>query len=184
MAAVLDLIGATLISAFITFMLISVNNNLSVTATQQYMNTNTQQNMVALTEMMQFDFKNIGYRVTDTIKIQKADTSYFSFKLDYDNNGTVDSIIYYLGNTSELAMTDNPDDRPLYRKVNNTTALPGNWGITRMRFKYYDSLGVETTFRSKIRSFKVLIEAMSPSKYDGRWSYSNWEKLYKPRNLR
>ena len=73
MNAVLDLIGATVIAAFVTLMLMNVNNNLSVTATQQYMNTSTQQNMVALADMMHFDFKNIGYRVTDSIKISRAE---------------------------------------------------------------------------------------------------------------
>lgn len=184
MTAMLDLIGATLISAFITLMLMTVNNNLSTTASQQYMNTNTQQNMVALTEVFQYDFKNMGYRVTDSIKIRVSEPTYMSFRTDFDNNGTVDSITYYLGTTSELTSTENPDDKPLYRKVNSNTAVLNNWGITSLRFRYYDSLGVETSFKSKIRSFKVTVSTMSSVKYDNQYSYSNWEKLYKPRNLR
>ncbi len=184
MTAMLDLIGATLISAFITLMLMTVNNNLSTTASQQYMNTNTQQNMVALTEVFQYDFKNMGYRVTDSIKIRVSEPTYMSFRTDFDNNGTVDSITYYLGTTSELTATENPSDMPLYRKVNNNTAVLNNWGITSLRFRYYDSLGVETSFKSKIRSFKVTVSTMSSVKYDNQYSYSNWEKLYKPRNLR
>ncbi len=184
MNAVLDLIGATVIAAFVTLMLMNVNNNLSVTATQQYMNTSTQQNMVALADMMHFDFKNIGYRVTDSIKISRAEAERITVRGDFDNNGTVDSVTYYLGSTSDLSSTPNPNDKPLFRVLNAQTAVGSNWGVTSMRFSYYDSLGNVTTFRSKIRSFKVKLQIMSSFQYDGKYTYSNWEKLFKPRNLR
>lgn len=184
MNAVLDLIGATVISAFVTLMLMNVNNNLSVTAAQQYLNTNTQQNTVALAEMMHFDFKNTGYRVTDSIKINRAQADRITVKGDFDNNGSVDSVSYYLGQTSDLSNTPNPNDRPLYRVLNGATPVASNWGVTSMRFTYYDESGRETTFRSKIRSFKVKMSLMSAVQYDEKYSYSNWEKMFKPRNLR
>ncbi len=184
MNAILDILGATVISAFVTLMLMNVNNNLSVTASQQYLNTNTQQNMVALADMMHYDFKNTGYRVTDSIKIGRAQADRITVRGDFDNNGTVDSVSYYLGRTSDMTATPNPADRPLYRVVNNASPVASNWGVTSMSFKYYDESGRETTFRSKIRSFSVKMSVMSTFQYDGQYTYSNWEKLYKPRNLR
>ncbi|GJQ32443.1 MAG: hypothetical protein HBSAPP04_12820 [Ignavibacteriaceae bacterium] len=184
MNAVLDLLGATVISAFVTLMLMNVNNNLSVTASEQYMNTNTQQNMVALSDMLHFDLKNTGYRVTDSIKIVRAESERITVRGDFDNNGVVDSVKYYLGQTSELSNTPNPNDKPLYRVLNAATPVASNWGVTSMKFSYYDSLGNETTYRSKIRSFKIKLQIMSAFQYDGKYTYSSWEKLYKPRNLR
>ena len=81
----------------------------------------------------------MGYGVNDPTKcIYEADTSKIIFFSDIDRNGSIDTIKYYLGPTSELANTPNPRDRLLYRVIDSETPKSSNLGITRFFLQYYD----------------------------------------------
>jgi hypothetical protein len=113
-----------------------------------------QENLVEVTRLLEYDFRKIGFckepnNLPDPTKaIILADSTQLKFLTDVDLTGTgpdgvVDSIFYYLGPTSELASTQNPRDRLLYRVVNDETAKGSNLGVTSFKFRYYDGQGVE-----------------------------------------
>lgn len=56
-------------------------------------------------------------------------------------DGIVDTVRYYLGPTSDLSSTPNPNDRILYRVINHGSAAGSNVGVTRFHLTYYDVLG-------------------------------------------
>ena len=113
-----------------------------------------QENLVEVTRLLEYDFRKIGFckepnHLPDPTKaIILADSTRLKFLTDVDltgtgPDGTVDSIYYYLGSTSELASTQNPRDRLLYRVVNGDTPKGSNLGVTSFKFRYYDGQGNE-----------------------------------------
>jgi hypothetical protein len=113
-----------------------------------------QENLVEVTRLLEYDFRKIGFckepnNLPDPTKaIILADSLRLKFLTDVDltgagPDGVVDSIYYYLGTTAELAGTQNPRDRLLYRVVNGETPKGSNLGITSFRFRYYDGAGNE-----------------------------------------
>jgi hypothetical protein len=149
----IDLIGSIVVFGWLLLMSLRVN-------TQNQENVQTlngdllvQENLVAVTQLLEYDFRKIGFcrepnnLVDPTKAILEADTSRLKFLTDVDRgggpDGIVDTVLYYLGDTTELIQTPNPRDRYLYRVV-----LPGetpkgaNLGITSFTMKYFDRSGV------------------------------------------
>jgi hypothetical protein len=114
------------------------------------------------------------------LAILYADSSYIKFVADDDKNGTLDTISYYLGPISELSETPNPNDRLLYRKVNNKI-LSANLGITIFKMEFFDVLGVKLspplTVPTGIASMKVDVKCENSSAQDEKYRYSFWRQV-------
>jgi hypothetical protein len=154
-AVILDVLGSMIIGGILLLTLFRMND----TATRNTYNFSgeltLQENLVATVEVLEYDFRKIGY-CEDPFALPKpeenailyADTSRLKFLTDlmippYDNprgDGIVDTIEYFLGDTTELSGTPNPYDRILYRVVNGEPTGV-NLGITHFRIRYFrDSL--------------------------------------------
>ena len=105
----------------------------------------------------------MGYGVPDPTKVViRADSNRIEFKADIDRNGVIDTVIYYVGPTSELTITPNPNDRLLYRVINKGKAMSANLGITRFALKYYDQDLKEVSLVNAIKIVEVTIAVESP----------------------
>lgn len=149
----LDIAGSIVVGAFVILIVLNLNDS-AVENTYLYGGELTlQENLTEIVQLLEYDFRKIGYcsdptQIADPSKsIVSADTSSISFLTDVAEpgyprgNGIVDTLTYYLGSTDELASTQNPRDRILYRKVNNGRAIGANLGLTDFRLKYLDGLG-------------------------------------------
>ena len=153
-AALLDIVGSMIIGGILLLTLFKLNDN----ATQNTYNFSgeltVQENLVATSEVLEYDFRKIGYCEKpknlphpETDAILYADTSNIKFLTDLmegpdyaHGDSTLDTIQYYLGPKSELTGTANPNDRKLYRVVNGVPNS-ANLGITYFKIKYFrDSL--------------------------------------------
>jgi hypothetical protein len=154
-----------------------------------------QQNLVVIAQILENDFRKMGYckdweKFPDPTKsIASVDTSSIKFYADIDNDGNMDSIMYYLGPVSELSSTPNPRDRFLYRVVNTETPVGVNLGVTEFNMKFFDALGVPLTFPitqpSLISSYEINIRVESVYAYDERYSSAFWRQIrLVARNLR
>jgi hypothetical protein len=153
-AVILDILGSMVIGGFLLLTLFRLND----TATKNTYNFSgeltLQENLVATVEVLEYDFRKIGY-CEDPVALPNpeansilyADTSRIRFLTDlmigpdYDTgDGIVDTIEYSVGDTSELSGTPNPYDIMLYRIINgNSTGV--NLGITYFKIRYFrDSL--------------------------------------------
>ena len=105
-----------------------------------------QQNMVELTNTLEYDFRKIGYCAepsrlpNPTLAILLADSTRIKFLTDVDNgsgpDGIVDSLYYYLGTPG--GMMNNANTCILYRVVDTQPALGSNLGVTSFKLTYYD----------------------------------------------
>jgi hypothetical protein len=150
-AVIIDILGSMVIGGILLLILFQMNDN----ATQNTYNFSgelvMQQNLVTTVEVLEYDFRKIGY-CEDPTKlpnpelnaIRYADASHIKFYTDVmispyndpNGDGSIDSIEYKLGPASELSGTPNPDDKILYRIVNGVSRGV-NLGITEFKIKYF-----------------------------------------------
>jgi len=145
-STILDIMGSTLIGGMLLLILFRVND---AAVENNYMYGGelvVQQNLVAVVELLEFDFRKIGFCAdwkklsNPLLYIISADSNSIKFRTDLDSDGNIDSLWYYTGSTSELSGTPNPRDKFLYRVENNETPVGANLGVTQFRMVYYDAL--------------------------------------------
>jgi hypothetical protein len=144
-STMIDMVGSFFIGGILLLMALRLNASGMETSTVYNSNLILQQNMTTLVQMIEEDFRKIGYcrdwkKIPDPSKsIRIADSSRFRFWTDLGNDGSLDSLTYFIGSTSQLLDTPNPRDRYLYRQVNNEAALAMNLGVTQFSLRYRDA---------------------------------------------
>lgn len=182
MNILLDLMGSTIIGGLIVSMLINFNVYQSNSIISSDSELQLQQNAKTLAEILNHDFRKIGYRYDNTAFVE-ADSERISFYSDVDRDGNIELVTYMLGDTTEVSGTTNPRDRILYRIVDNDTIKGPSLGLTKAKFSYFNGSGVETTTLSEIQYVKaeLWIETIEP--IDGGHPFTYWELTINPRNL-
>ncbi|MBM4175510.1 MAG: hypothetical protein FJ213_04965 [Ignavibacteria bacterium] len=190
MGNLIDILTATVIGAVVILMIIGINFYIE-NSSRDIINSNmAQTNITELGAVIEYDFYKIGYRITGN-KIVTADSTEIKFYTDMDNNGNADTLRYYIGSTSELTATPNPNDRLLYRVYNNETPKSSNLGVVNFKLTYYDSAGSQInygslnsqTHRNRIRSIGVYLKVESPYPIEGVYTGAEWKKIIRPKNF-
>lgn len=139
------MIGSFVVAGILLLMGLRLNAQANETTLVYNGNAILQANLTTLVDILETDFRKIGYckdwtKIADPSQsIRIADSNRIRFLTDIGNDGTLDSITYYVGPTSELASTPNPNDRYLYRQINNQSPFPMNLGVTQFSFRYFDA---------------------------------------------
>jgi hypothetical protein len=141
----IDMIGSFVVAGVLLIMGLQLNASANEVTLVYNGNAILQENLTTLVEILETDFRKIGYckdwtKIPDpSLSIRIADSNRIRFLTDVGNDGTLDSITYYIGPTSELTSTPNPFDRYIYRQINNQTPFPMNLGVTQFSLKYFDT---------------------------------------------
>jgi hypothetical protein len=180
----IDIIGAAVIVGIIMLAIFGLNVNLSQANYNKLFTLTTQMNTVTLAEIMEFDMVKIGYHVPNakSVAVLAAKSDSIVFQADLNNTGTINTVKYYLGPTSALSYTKNPNDRVIYR-VQDGVVSPMYVGLTSLSITYYNSDGNVTTRPDSVRSMFVQFTIQSPSPVDTSYSTAFWEKRISPKNL-
>lgn len=150
---IFDIITSMVIGGMLLLMALRLNAQAIETNAIYQNNLNLQQGMVALVDIVESDFRKIGYCKDWTkisppnIAIVYADSVSIKFLTDIPaspaptefGDGIVDTVWYYTGSTGGNPY--NLKEKPLYRVVNGNTAIGWNLGVTRFALRYYDALG-------------------------------------------
>jgi hypothetical protein len=182
MNILLDLMGSTIIGGLIVSMIINFNVFQSNSIFSSDSELQLQQNAKTLAEILNHDFRKIGYRYDNTAFVE-ADSERISFYSDVDRDGNIDLVTYMLGDTTEVSGTTNPRDRILYRIVNSDTISGPSLGLTKAKFSYFNGSGVETTTLSEIQYVKAELWIETIERVDGGHPFTYWELTINPRNL-
>lgn len=190
MQVIYDIIGSIIIGGIILLMLLSFNSSVMEGSAMQTFTTIVQTNMTSVTDLIEYDFRKMGYRVGSIhdSAVVYADSVRILMKGDIDNNGTVERIAYFLDVANKSGHV-NPRSRILYRQVNGAPAQRINLGITRFRLAYYDRADQLITDNpvkspSRIRSIRLAINIESTSPYDAKYAGTTWERTITPKNLK
>ncbi len=191
---ILDLIASSMV--FGTLMLIGLRlNGSTMERSQDYReDLIVQQNLVEIAKLLEYDFRKIGYCLDyskipiTTHAIRYADTSKIIFWTDFPTmlseggDGNLDSLTYYVGETSELSMTPNPYDKLLYRIENNATPVGVNLGVTIFNIQYFDALrNVLTTPVAdprEIQYLQITIQTEHPIKWTKYYNTATYDTVY------
>lgn len=166
-STLLDILASSLIGGMLLLILFRTTDATSENTFMYGGELNTQQNLVAAVDLLEYDFKRIGYcedlnRVPDVHDVIQAasDTSIaFITDLAIDKNtprgdGIPDTLIYELGEFIES--TPNPYDRKLYRYKKGEKKFSANLGITDLKFTYYDVFKKEVTDMKNIADISLI----------------------------
>jgi len=183
MAVLIDIMGALVIGGIFMTSFLNINHTMTSTNWETTLDLITQENSVAVGQIIENDIYRIGLNDTSSVVITRADSTAISFRSDIDYNGTVDSIKYYTGLASDLISTPNPKDMILYRVVNRkVTAM--NVGCVNFKLAYFDSTGAATNVPARIKAVKVVLDLESQnSNADKVYAGIHWEQYIVPKRL-
>jgi hypothetical protein len=183
MGAILDLVGSAIIAGLLLLMLMSVNNNVSEFTILNGLSASAQENLVELATEVEYDFRKIGFRVGNpNTAIISCDSTSISFRSDIDNDMTLDTVSYSLGQPAQMTSTLNPNDRKLIRTV-NAAQISSSLGLTLFRLRYYDSSGNSTWTASAVKGLEVALQVESPFPVDTTYARAFWRTRIFPKNL-
>ena len=153
MNSILDIIGSTFIAGMVLFLMINLNLFSSQISYSSDAELTMQQNAKTLAEIMNYDFRKIGYNFDGTaILIAEEKRIKFVAGLAVTNPagvGTVDTVEYFV---EDSVGTSNSDEIVLTRVLNNKNPMAGpSLGLVKLKFSYEDSTGTLTTDLAKIK---------------------------------
>jgi len=194
MNILLDLMGSSLIAGILFLMIFKLN---LYSSNANYYSDNElrlQQNAKTLAEVINHDFRKIGYKYNGTA-ILTAQPTRIQFYADMDAPGTfghgvMDRVEYYLGDSTEATGTANQRDKVLYRIINNTDTIGGpTLGLVDLKFSYLDAKGIATAFLDSIKYVKAEFwvepyEFVSDATgQPDSTQFTYWELTINPRNI-
>lgn len=191
-SSLVDMITSTVIFGVLALTVARVQTNINVTMFSNQHNVVAQTNAVEFARQIEWDFTKIGHHVSGQ-KILLADSTQIWFKADLTNKMVVNTVRYFVGDTSQCSMTMNKSDFPLFRTHDGQT-VKQNWGLTHFKITYYDNADkkmltpiTNAADLAKIHSISVAFQLESPepvvSLHDTTWAAVAWEKTIIPRNL-
>jgi hypothetical protein len=121
MAALIDMVGSIILGAALLIIILNANDNATENHYVYNGNTLVQEMLISTSQFVEGEFRNMGLGVIPGQKtILSADTNSIAFLTDLNRDGiTIDTISYFLGDTTELASTQNNKDMYLHRIVNH-----------------------------------------------------------------
>ena len=191
MVLLLDILGSSFIGGILLLLVLKMNLFISSARYDSDNELRMQQNAKTLAEIMNNDFRKIGYMEPGT-SILAADSKRFKFLGDLERPGQVgygniDTLEYYV---TDSLTTGNSDEIVLVRVLNNNDSITGpSLGLVKLNFSYLDSLSSPTADLTKIRYIKTefwvkpidQVNNFVTGKKDSVFTY--WEFTIYPRNI-
>ena len=190
----LDIIGSIIVGGVLLLILFRLQATASETSYDSSQDLIVQQNLTTLIDMIQSDFRKVGY-CADYTKITNpadvilfADSNKIEFIADLNDAGVLDTVEYYTGPTSELSNTPNPNDRLLYRVINNETPMGSNLGVTEFKLIYQNALGdtlsTPVNPTGQIASIQIDLEVENSEAMNNEYQNAFWRQVrFTTRNL-
>jgi hypothetical protein len=144
-------------------------------------------NLVEVATLLEYDFEKIGYcedweKMPDpTASILFADSASIKFLTDINRDSNIDTLWYFLGDSTDLVKTPNPNDKLLFRVVNDETPVGANLGVTDFSIVYFNALGdtlpTPVAKCSQIASMELNLRVENTSGYDNQYLNSFWRQF-------
>ena len=191
MSNLVGVVVSIILFGFFILIVLALNQNVINATYNSTFEKGSQQSIIELVDLLNFDFSKIGHQKTPPkLKPGSLDSTDIVWYSDIDNNGALDSVTYTLGDIKESKLP-NPDIRHLYRKINNNNPLQIGLGIVQFKLTYFDSSMTQINYSqlnnaagvNRIRSIKVQVRVESQYKFEDDYSSTYWEKTYTPRSL-
>jgi len=189
MNSLLDVIGSSIIGGIMYLLLFQVNSQISMTSIEILQSTFSSRNTVDAVTVLEYDLNKLGYRVAGDF-ITAAEENKIEFWSDIKNEDSTVKVLYFLGDSTEVSGTINPNDRPLYRRVadgdTQMVSVVRDFKITYLDSAYnkisFASLNNQAN-RNKIRGTRVYLRIESSEPSEGIYPYIEFKRTIIPKNL-
>ena len=182
MNVILDLVGSAIIGGILLLMIFNAKIYQTNSRFASDSELQMQQNARTLADIVSYDLRKIGYECKTNPFLQ-ADSEHVSFYADMNRDGTQDVVTYFLSDTSKAQATPNPNDRVLMRIVNSDTIAGPSLGLTKLKFSYFNQVGVPVTDFNQIAFIKAELWVESAEPVNNEYLFTYWELKISPRNL-
>jgi hypothetical protein len=185
MASWIAMIGSAVIGSLLLLSFLRYGNDVTRDSYLTTLEHLTYGNLVEATQVIERDLSQIGFGVNDpdvTLFVD-ADSTDVRFLMDWNNDASIDTVRYYLSDVSSVTMTDNPNDRVLFRSINNNPDEIVAVGLIDFNIRYFDSLGNETASFDSIRVLELELVVESTINYDNEYPRIVWHGKVTPPNL-
>jgi len=181
MTVILDYIGAVVVGGLLLLSILGFQATTTEAAATHNLTSIAQSNLSSMTEIVDYDFRKIGYRVADTMKVVSINASGIAFRGDFDDNGSIDTLSYF----TNFGFTKTTAERvKLYRKLNSQPQSMLSSEVSKFVISAYDASGAPTTSGSRVRSIKIALAIKSSQAIGDQYPSAYWERIIKPNNLR
>ncbi|HEY6907015.1 MAG TPA: hypothetical protein VI230_06070 [Ignavibacteriaceae bacterium] len=194
MNTIMDILTSTIIGGMLLLLVLKLNLFMSEAGYSSDTELRLQQDTKTLAEIMNSDFRKIGYKYDDTA-ILTAQKDRFKFIGDLERPGqpgagAVDTVEYFLEDSTHSLGTSNLNDIILVRVLNNKDTIDGpSLGLVKMQFTYLDSVSTPTADLTKIRYIKTEMW-VEPTESRNNFvtgnndsTFTYWEFTIYPRNI-
>jgi hypothetical protein len=178
----LTLLGSIVIGGLMLVNFMNYQADLSEHTYSHNLDLVLQETAIEVVEMVERDLWKIGRGVRQPV-FAIYDNNAISFYADLENDGVVDTVRYYVSNTSAATRTVNPNDRILYRVVNGVNEFEWAVGVTAFQIKFYDENNDTTSTLFKVRALDVSMSFESTIPYDDQYASYSWRQRITPPNL-
>jgi hypothetical protein len=194
MALLLDLIGSALIGGILVLQLLNMSLFVQNATYRSDNELIMQQNAKTLAEIINYDFRKIGYNF-DSTAVLTAEQKKIKFVGDLERPGetgagTIDTVEYFVLDSTYATSTSNPRDIVLIRVLNNKDSIAGpTLGLVDIKFSYLDSVYTTTADLSKIKYIKTELWIEPTERSDDFITgeqdtvFTYWEFTIHPRNI-
>jgi hypothetical protein len=167
LSTLIDVIGSSIIGGFLLLLLFNVFDTTNEYFISHGDDLIVQQNLTSVAGILEWDLRKMGFMVPESeLSILKADSTDLKFKGDIDKNFVVDTVEFYLGPTSDLLVTQNPDDRFVYRKLNGLPVKGAKVGVvTNFEFEYLDQDGNTVSDLGSIKMIRINMKVENAAVY-------------------
>lgn len=168
MSAMLDVIASILFGGTIMMIILTANDIAAESQATHSGDMLVQEMLTNTAQLVEGELRNMGYGVPEgDPTVLRAEESRIHFLCDIDRNGTIDTLRYSLGDTTEMHDTQNEMDRPLKRQINGGTILNvGAVTTFRLRYMTRDGTVLSTPVASdelpEIHMVEVSMEVQNP----------------------
>jgi hypothetical protein len=194
MSTFLDIVGSSFIAGMLLLLVMKMNLFMSNASFESDNELKLQQNAKTLAEILNNDFRKIGYKHSGTAFLT-AEKEQIKFVGDLQRPGEsgygiMDTVEYFIRDSSYSSGTTNPDDIILVRVLNGTDSITGSsLGMVKLQFTYLDSISIPTADLAKIKYIKTefwvepidQIDNFITGHQDSVFTY--WEFTINPRNI-
>ncbi|HWP82423.1 MAG TPA: hypothetical protein VNN76_07190 [Bacteroidota bacterium] len=173
MGVIIDLIGSMIVRGTIVVIVVTMMLQLHNTLYERNAQSIAQQKMMTVSDIITMDFKLLGYNVpVGTNPILRIESQRIDFLGDLGNNGTIDTIRYYMP----------VGDSVLYRQENNNLGEILHF-VNLLEFQYFNEFGAYTAQVDSVKMIQVRIGTKEPPLFSDFRPSGYWETVFIPPNI-
>jgi hypothetical protein len=168
MQSLIDFLGSIFFGGAMLSIILSAHDIASENQSVYNGDLLVQEMLVQTAYLVEGEFRNMGVGVADNGQIVLlADTSSIQFLYDIDRNGAPDTVAYTLGTVADMSGTQNPADRPLFRRINSGSAARVGV-VTTFHLRYLTRTAevlptpVPGSRLSEVHSVEITMEVQNP----------------------